>query len=152
MNIDPTNAASFGEYVSLGRLVAYQSQVTPRHIPFFVRRFAVATSSEIALCDQLAGEILQLAGAGIDDFAKGYDFICDIQKQEEIYFRRNDAYRLKTVQQAVAEVYSNREYMQSYMRGLLMSQVFWSNHTASMNFYLQDFLAHNPANYDLLEI
>jgi 2-polyprenyl-3-methyl-5-hydroxy-6-metoxy-1,4-benzoquinol methylase len=42
--------------------------------------------------------------------------------------------------------------MQSYMRGLLMTQLFWSNHAASMGFYLNEFLARNCDNYDLLEI
>jgi 2-polyprenyl-3-methyl-5-hydroxy-6-metoxy-1,4-benzoquinol methylase len=152
MQIDPRSAESFGEFSSLGRLVALQCQLTPRHAAFFVRRFAAATPAELALCEQMAGQILRLADAELEDFARGYDFICDIQKQEEIYFRRHDAYRLKTVAQAVAEVYGNREYMRSYMRGLLLTQVFWSNHTASMNFYVHDFLALLPAGYDLLEI
>jgi 2-polyprenyl-3-methyl-5-hydroxy-6-metoxy-1,4-benzoquinol methylase len=152
MQIDPRSAASFGEFSSLGQLVALQCQVTPRHAAFFVRRFAAAPPAELVLCEQLARQILRLAGAELDEFARGYDFICDIQKQEEIYFRRNDAYRLKNVAQAVAEVYGNREYMRSYMRGLLMTQVFWSNHTASMSFYLQDFLERLPGGYDLLEI
>jgi 2-polyprenyl-3-methyl-5-hydroxy-6-metoxy-1,4-benzoquinol methylase len=152
MQIDPRSAESFGEYTSLGRLVVRQCQVTPRHTAFFARRFAAAAPGELALCEQLAKQIVQLAGAELDDFARGYDFICDIQKQEEIYFRRHDAYRLQTVAQAVAEVYGNREYMRNYMRGLLLTQVFWSNHAAAMTFYLQDFLAHLPNGYDLLEI
>jgi 2-polyprenyl-3-methyl-5-hydroxy-6-metoxy-1,4-benzoquinol methylase len=150
--IDPLHVGSFGEFAALGHLVACQCQVTPRHVAFFKRRFATPVPGELALCEQLAQQILRLAGTELDDFAKGYDFICAIQKREEIYFRRHGAYRLKTVQQAVAEVYGNPEYMRSYMRGLLMTQVFWSNHTASMRFYVDDFLARNADGYDLLEI
>jgi 2-polyprenyl-3-methyl-5-hydroxy-6-metoxy-1,4-benzoquinol methylase len=42
--------------------------------------------------------------------------------------------------------------MLRYMRGLLMTQIFWSNHAASMRFYLNEFLIGNAAGYDLLEI
>jgi len=150
--IDPNNAASFEPYRHLGDIVSRQSAASPRHVPFFLRRFSRASDSELALCDEFAGQIFKLAGDEIDAFFEGYDFICDILKQEEIYFRRNNGYRLKTVRQAIEEVYSNTSYMQSYMRGLLMTQVFWSNHTASMNFFIDEFLARNPADIDLLEI
>ncbi len=100
----------------------------------------------------MAQQIYRLAGEHIESFFSGYDFICDIQKREELFFRRHDQYRLKTVAEAVKEVYGNREYMQKYMRGLLMTQVFWSNHTAAMNFYVNEFLGNNKAQYDLLEI
>jgi hypothetical protein len=51
---------------------------------------------------------VKLAGGEIEGFLEGYDFICDIQKKEGIYFRRHNAYRLKTVSEAVAEVYGNQ--------------------------------------------
>lgn len=152
MTINPVNAESFGSYRALGTLVAQQSAVSPRHVPFFLRRFGSASDEALRLCDSLAGQIIGLAGDDLQEFFLGYDFICDIQKHEEIYFRRNNAYRLKTVAEAIAEVYGNRPYMQKYMRGLLMTQVFWSNHAASMQFYLDEFLARNRDGYDLLEI
>lgn len=150
--IDPNNATSFEPYRHLGNIVSRQAAAFPRHAPFFLRRFSQASDSELALCDEFAQQIFKLAGSEIDAFFAGYDFICDILKQEEIYFRRNDAYRLKTVQQAIEGVYSNTSYMQRYMRGLLMTQIFWSNHAASMNFFIDEFLAHNRAGTDLLEI
>jgi 2-polyprenyl-3-methyl-5-hydroxy-6-metoxy-1,4-benzoquinol methylase len=150
--IDPRRAETFAPFQALGSLVARQSQATPRHVPFFVRRFSGAAEAELRLCDGVAQQIVLLAGDDIESFAQAYDFICDIQKREEIYFRRHGAYRLQTVQAAIDEVYSNRPYMQSYMRGLLMTQVFWSNHTCSLQFYLDEFLKRNRADYDLLEI
>jgi 2-polyprenyl-3-methyl-5-hydroxy-6-metoxy-1,4-benzoquinol methylase len=150
--IDPSRLDSFGCYDSLGSLVVRQAVASPRHIPFFTRRFSTSRETELRLCDELARQIYRLAGGDIDEFVKGYDFICDIQTREEIYFRRNNRYRLKTVADAVKEVYGNRDYMRSYMRGLLMTQVFWSNHTASMDFFINQMLARNPADYSLLEI
>jgi 2-polyprenyl-3-methyl-5-hydroxy-6-metoxy-1,4-benzoquinol methylase len=152
MPIDPNRAESFGRHEALGALVARQSAASPRHVAFFQRRFGSASEAELELCNELARQTLRLAGDDINGFFAGYDFICDIQKREEIHFRRNNAYRLKTVQEAIDQVYSNRPYMQSYMRGLLMTQVFWSNHTAAMDFYLNEFLRRNAAGYDHLEI
>lgn len=152
MAIDPRRVETFGPYRSLGALVAKQCAASPRHVPFFTRRFVAVSAAELRLCEELAQQITRLAGSQIDAFVAGYDFICDIQKKEEIYFRRHNAYRLKTVQEAVDEVYSNGSYMQSYMRGLLLTQVFWANHTASMRFYLTEFLERNPEGYDFLEI
>jgi len=152
MKIDPLQLKTFGPYAALGSLVVQQTTASPRHSAFFARRFSAANDSELRLCDELAGQIYQLAGDEIVDFTAGYDFICDIQTREEIYFRRHGEYRLKTVSDAVKEVYGDRGYMQRYMRGLLMTQVFWSNHTASMRFFVNEVLARNPTNYKLLEI
>jgi 2-polyprenyl-3-methyl-5-hydroxy-6-metoxy-1,4-benzoquinol methylase len=152
MKIDPLRLESFGAYDALGSLVVLQTKASPRHHSFFCRRFGAAGESELQLCNDLARQIYRLAGDEIDAFAKAYDFICDIQIREEIYFRRQNRYRLHTVAEAVTEVYGNRSYMQSYMRGLLMTQVFWSNHTASMAFFTDQMLAGNTANYSLLEI
>jgi 2-polyprenyl-3-methyl-5-hydroxy-6-metoxy-1,4-benzoquinol methylase len=152
MTIDPRIEKSFGVHQSLGWLVAKQSAASPRHVPFLSRRFLASSEDELRLCDSIAQQIIQLADHEIDAFFAGYDFICDIQKREEIYFRRHDSYRLKSVSAAVEEVYGNREYMQNYMRGLLMTQVFWSNHSASIDFFLKDFLAENKQDYDLLEV
>lgn len=152
MEIDPLRLESFGRYDALGSLVVMQTKASPRHASFFSRRFGAAREAELQLCDDLARQIYRLAGDEIGRFVKDYDFICDIQTREEIYFRRQNRYRLNTVAEAVAEVYGNRSYMQSYMRGLLMTQVFWSNHTASMAFFTDEMLAGNTENYRLLEI
>ncbi len=152
MTFDSSLVDNLASYPSLARLVGAQCEAYPRHLPFLTRRFGTAAAEDLRLCDSLSERILLLTSNNLDSFIKGYDFICVVQKQEEIYFRRNNAYRMKTVQDAISEVYGNRGYMQNYMRGLLMTQVFWSNHTASMAFYLNEFLALNPHGYDHLEI
>ncbi len=152
MSIDPTQEESFGPFASLGTLVAAVSRASPRHITFLTRRFSQTDQSELELCDSIARQIICLAGSELESFVAAYDFICEIQTREEIYFRRHDAYRLKTVREAVEEVYGNRGYMQKYMHGLLMTQALWSNHSASIGFYTREFLAKNRQGYELLEI
>ena len=152
MQIEPRHAATFGPYRALGKLVESQVLANPAHIPFLTRRFQAASEKELELCNELAEQVLLLAGDELDEYLTGYDFICEIQKREEVYFRRHGTYRLTSVEQATEEVYSNREYMRKYMRGLLMTQVLWSNHAASMRFYMEEFLAKNREGYRLLEI
>lgn len=152
MHINPADPASFGDYSALAQIVTHQLDHTPKAALFFERRFAGAEKEELDICESFARQIILLAGNDLGAFFEGYNFICKIQKDEEIFFRRNNRYRLSSVQEAVDQVYSNEPYMQSYMRGLLMTQVFWSNHTSSMQFYLREFLDKNRQGVDLLEI
>lgn len=124
----------------------------PKHEAFMARRFQDMSAEESASCEQLADQIIRLAGDELDLFIDGYEFICQIQKEEELYFRRNKAYRLTSFQQALDEIYSNREYMAAYMRGLLVTQLFWTNHTRSISFYTERFLGELSAGAELLEI
>jgi 2-polyprenyl-3-methyl-5-hydroxy-6-metoxy-1,4-benzoquinol methylase len=100
----------------------------------------------------VAQQIISLAADELDTFVRDYDFICEVQRREEIFFRRHGSYRLQSTQEAVREVYGNPQFMRRYMRGLLLTQLFWSNHTASLNFYLREFLEQVAWQCDLLEI
>jgi 2-polyprenyl-3-methyl-5-hydroxy-6-metoxy-1,4-benzoquinol methylase len=152
MSIDPRSAGSFGPYRSLASLVVAQCTASPRHVQFFSRRFATCDESELTLCEELSDQIVRLIEGEIQTFVRGYDFICDRQRREEIYFRRHNSYRLSSLAQAAREIYADEHYMRNYMRGLLLSQVFWSNHTAAMSFYMSEFLGRAPPECDLLEI
>lgn len=152
MTIDPTRADSFGAHTALGQLVAHQADRDVKHAAFLGRRFRGASTEDLDVCNELAEQILRLSDGQLDEFAAGYDFICEIQKREEIHFRRHGSYRLTTVQEAIEQVYGNFDYMRNYMRGLLMTQVFWANHSAAMRFYVERFLSMNRPGYDFLEI
>jgi 2-polyprenyl-3-methyl-5-hydroxy-6-metoxy-1,4-benzoquinol methylase len=152
MTVDPSSLETLEAYPNLARLLQRQFQVTPSHIRFLTRRYSGALEEELIECEVLAGQIARLAGEEIDEFLSDYDFICTIQRDEELYFRRHREYRLKTFEQAFQQVYSNRAYMQRYMRGLLMTQMHWSNHTSCIAFYSREFLGRNKSDVDLLEI
>ena len=61
-------------------------------------------------------------------------------------------YRLSTLAQAEEEIYANKEYMASYMNGLLISQVWWDHHTQSIAALCNVFLPGNKAGYSHFEI
>lgn len=136
----------------VAKLVAALLAKYPKHEQFLNRRFNGLSAAELETCETLADQILKLAGDDLDTFVDGYEFICQIQKEEELYFRRNNAYRLTSFQDALDQIYSNSEYMAAYMRGLLVTQLLWTNHTHSIAFYTERFLAELPEGVELLEI
>ncbi len=133
-------------------LIAAILEKHPKHQQFLARRFADVSDAEKASNEILADQILSLAGDNMDQFVDGYEFICQIQKEEELYFRRNKSYRLTSFQDALDQIYSNTEYMGAYMRGLLVTQLLWSNHTHSISFYTNAFLGNLKSDAELLEI
>lgn len=136
----------------LGRIVNGIAKEFPNHRPFLLRRFGKIESDELNFCEQTAEQIHKIAGSRLQEFLAGYEFICNIQKDEELYFRRNGRYRLTTFAEALSEVYDNKPYMLAYMRGLLVTQVLWSNHTKSLQFYSQRYLKLLKNEDKLLEI
>jgi 2-polyprenyl-3-methyl-5-hydroxy-6-metoxy-1,4-benzoquinol methylase len=139
-------------YPNLTKLVGTQLKRHPQHKKFLDRRFESAAESELKRCEKLASDILKLVGDELENYCDGYEFICKIQKDEEFYFRRHNRYRLATFQEAYDQVYSNKPFMTSYMHGLLLTQVFWSNHTSAISFYEDVFLRNLKMGARLLEI
>ncbi|RYD68453.1 MAG: class I SAM-dependent methyltransferase [Sphingomonadales bacterium] len=139
-------------HANIDRLIDGQIKKNPKHETFLRRRFANVAGEQAASLDTLAGQIIQLSNGNLEEFYDGYEFICNIQKEEELYFRRNKDYRLKSFQEALDQIYSNAPYMEAYMRGLLVTQLFWSNHSDSIAFYTDTFLKSLPQGASLLEI
>ena len=99
-----------------------------------------ADAVELAFLDYVAALILRLFPHGVEELAEDYAWLCDQQIEEELYFRRNKRYRLSTFQEAVEAVYADREYMTS-VDGLLMTQLWWSNHSSVMQYYTGTYLS-----------
>jgi 2-polyprenyl-3-methyl-5-hydroxy-6-metoxy-1,4-benzoquinol methylase len=120
------------EHPALHRLATAQLEAWPEHEKFLRRRFG--------------------AGGDVARFVADYRWMCDRVMEEELHFRREGRYRLSSFAEADREVYSNKEYMARYMNGLLLSQIWWANHTAVITYYADEFLAGNRAGYRHLEI
>jgi 2-polyprenyl-3-methyl-5-hydroxy-6-metoxy-1,4-benzoquinol methylase len=139
-------------YPELQQLLDKQLSIWPEHETFLKRRFKDFDSEHLAFANRLASQILVLTAGELDDFCRSYRWICEAMLEEELYFRRNNTYRLKTFAEAIKQVYSRPEVMKPYMRGLLMTQVWWSNHTSAMVYYVKQFLAGNKEGYRHLEV
>jgi SAM-dependent methyltransferase len=139
-------------YPALKALYERQIGLTPRHAPSLEKRLAAASPAHLAMVNQTAGWVATLAGDDLDQVLRDYDWICNLVLTEELHFRREGRYRLSTFAEAVAEVYSNDALMSHYMNGLMITQVWWSNHTEASIFYLEKFLKGFTTPFRHLEI
>jgi len=111
-------------------------------------RFAAAN---LAFADRVAGLVERMT----DDLARvalDYRWMCDRLNEEELHFRRTGQYRLASFDDANREVYSNADYMQRYMNGVLLSHIWWDNHARVMEYYADTFLRTNRESYRHLEV
>lgn len=146
---DVVDRASYPQLWSLMRL---QYERTPAHRKFLEARLSQASPPSFVMLEDLAKQISALGGSRLPDICDNYDFICKIVREEEIFFRRHGRYRLQSFADANQLVYSDAQYMGKYMDGLLLTQIYWSNHSASYQFYKEAFLGNAPVDYDYLEI
>ena len=126
----------------------------PSHEKFLNKRFLNCDTSEMSFLDNLAKEIIQISesGTGLKNYCEDYQWLVNTLFEEELYFRRNKKYRLATFKQAEEEVYSKPEYMNRYMNGLLLSQLFWSNHSEVLSFFSSKYLPTITDAHTHLEI
>ncbi len=124
----------------------------PDHARYLEKSFAARSAEEFETTEILANAALTLEGERLPQLAENYRWTCDRLRDEELFFHREGRYRLATFEEADAEVYSNHEYMERYVDGLLISQVIWYNHVASCTYYFK----HTPTliapNARMLEI
>ena len=139
-------------YPELSSLMQLQYERTPAHRKYLETRLSQASPTSLPMLEDLAKQISALGGSRLPDICDNYDFICRIVREEEMFFRRHGTYRLDNFADANRLVYSDTEYMGRYMDGLLLTQIYWSNHSASYQFYKESFLGHAPKGYDYLEI
>lgn len=144
--------SEYAGHKNLHSMLLAQIQAFPPHQAFLERRLRNASAEDLANLDNVALHVRALTGDNVAGFAADYAWLCEEQMEEELNFRRTGRYRLNTFAEALEQVYSNKEYMTRYMNGLLMTQLWWANHTAVMDYYRSTFLAQMKEGYSHLEI
>jgi len=125
-------------YPATERIVAAVLENWPDHAKYVSKSFAMRDDEERATTEILAEAALVLEGDRLPTLAANYRWTCDRLREEELHFHRTGGYRLTTFEDAEREVYSNDEYMERYVDGLLLSQILWFNHVGSCNFYFRE--------------
>jgi len=125
-------------YKALNAVIEAQLRVFPEHAAYLDARFG--EHADLAFANELAGLILKVTGDQIERFCEDYKWLVGVILEEEIFFRRENRYRLSTFAEAEAAIYANRTYMTRYVDGILMSQLWWANHTAVMQFFRESYL------------
>ena len=140
------------EYKNLDYLKDELMNFFPEHAKFINDRFMNEAKEDLMVAEKLSENIIKIAGEDILPYLSGYKWTCNAVFEEEMYFRRNnEQYRLSKFQDALDQVYSKPEIMEPYMKGLLLSQVFWKNHTLVHQYFL-DFLENYKQSGNYIEI
>ena len=144
------------KYPALAAVTAEQIAVWPEHRDYLKKSYGARSELALSATNLGAEMVLKLAShfdGGLREVCEDYKYVCqDLILEEELYFRRNKEYRLKTFEEANREYYSKKDLMRRYMNGLLLSGIFWLNHANALEYYLSEFLPKNPENYDHLEV
>jgi 2-polyprenyl-3-methyl-5-hydroxy-6-metoxy-1,4-benzoquinol methylase len=129
-----------------------QLRVFPEHKSYLATRFAGASPGDIKFADELATLITRISADALDTFCADYKWLVGVVLEEEIFFRRENRYRLSSFAEAEASIYGDRTYMTRYMNGLLLSQLWWNNHTNVLRYFRDVFLPANKPGSRHLEI
>jgi 2-polyprenyl-3-methyl-5-hydroxy-6-metoxy-1,4-benzoquinol methylase len=141
-------------YPHTARITATLAGAWPDHARFLEQSFASRDEPLMGSTERHAEMILRIIGSqpSLINYCADYCFLCDQLMVEEFFFRRNGHYRLKRFEDAIAEVYSNREFMGRYMNFLLLSHVLWDNHARAMAHFDERYLSLLPKGTDHLEV
>lgn len=139
-------------YPALAAMIDRQISVFPQHQSYLKRRFESASSGELSFCEDLCLLILKISGNELPTFLNDYRWLCGVMLEEELFFRRENRYRLSSFAEAERTVYADRAFMTRYMNGVLMTQLWWANHSTVLQYFRDVFLPANKQKYRHLEI
>lgn len=136
----------------LAKLTHLVTEAWPEHADYLEKSFDVRTPALLDTSDSVAEVVLRLAGDHAGQTAQDYRWLCDVIREEELNFARTDAYRYSTFAETNAHVYSDDEFMQRYMHGLLLSHVLWYMHASSLHFFLGRLAARVKPGGKMMEV
>lgn len=141
-------------YPKTNRIAATLASTWPDHTRFLEQSFASRNEVLMESTERHAEMILQIIGSerALVNYCADYRYLCDRLMEEELFFRRNERYRLSRFDEALADVYSNGEFMGRYMNFLLLSHVLWDNHARAMAYFEDKYLPILPIGTDHLEV
>lgn len=151
VDMPPVLADALAEWPQTRAVVETVLAAWPEHGSYLAKSFAPRSPAQMAATETAAVAVRRLIAADGPRFARGYRWTCDRLREEELFFHREGRYRLSTFAEANAEVYSNPDYMGPYVDGLLLTQVLWFNHVATLEMFLR-VLENAPDGYDYLEV
>ena len=137
---------------ALKALVDMQLRAWPEHFSLLKRSFSGLDMEDATDAEELAKLILALIETDEETPFSDYRWMCRTMVEEELFFRRTEKYRHETFAAVDAELYSKPELMTRHLNGLLLSQVFWSNHRKTIGYYRRAFLASLEDGYRHFEV
>jgi 2-polyprenyl-3-methyl-5-hydroxy-6-metoxy-1,4-benzoquinol methylase len=139
-------------YPSLAHVAAVTLQSWPEHRRYLDARFKADTPEFLARTEEFATLALKNIEGALETYVADYRWMCERFSEEELFFFREDRYRLSTFAEAYEQVYSNDAYMSRYVRGILISQMLWDPHARAFDLFRTEFLASFKDGARYLEV
>lgn len=149
---DPAPDLAPTDRTALGWLTGALIEAWPQHERFLRGSFEGYDATDLVAVEDLARRVAILAGDELPHYMASYRWMCAELAKEALYFKKHGRYRLTTFEDAQAQVYANVPFMRRYMQGLLVSQVFWRNHSSAFLHFRRAFLADLPSGFRYLEV
>jgi len=124
----------------------------PEHDGYLLKSMQARSAAVMAATEAAARASRNLMDGEEARFAADYRWTCHRLRDEELFFHREGRYRLSTFAEASTEVYSNAEYMDHYVSGLLLTQVLWFNHAATFEMFLNRVVGAATEPFRYLEV
>ena len=124
----------------------------PEHAGYLAKSFEPRSEGMLATSNHVAAAMLTLTRDETAQVAADYRWLCDRIREEELEFARTGHYRHSSFEQTNAHVYSDPDFMERYMHGLLFSHVLWYMHASSLHFFRQRLEARVPRGGRVLEV
>lgn len=148
----PKVPATLAAYPCLAEIASEVLATWPEHASFLAARFADPEDPTLPLSEEMSRLVLKLMGFDVPAYCKGYRWMCETFVNEDLFFRRHGCYRLSSFADANQQVYAQQDYMDNYLKGILLSQILWANQARSFQFYVDQFLSKLPVDADYLEV
>lgn len=126
------------------------ARIWPEHEGHILRRFG--GNDDAATTEMVAEMILRILGSRLEEAIENYRWTCEIMLAHEYEFAYSGKYANSSFSDVRAAVYDDPGFMARYTDGLLISQLLWANHSASIASYRADFLTRLRPESELLEV
>ncbi|MFI2346590.1 class I SAM-dependent methyltransferase [Streptomyces sp. NPDC019443] len=141
-----------GHYPLLRQIVGRVLQRWPEHSGFLRSRFAEEEPAALDWSETVARTVWPLVAQDLDGAVDAYRWLGETFFAEDLHFQRYGRYRNSSFAEVEAEIYADSGYMTRYMKGLLMTQLLWTNHARVLHTYAHAFLACRGHREHLLEV
>ncbi|MEO5339406.1 MAG: class I SAM-dependent methyltransferase [Magnetococcus sp. MYC-9] len=140
------------EFPSLLKIVQSQLVEWVGHGKYLNASFNDKDDSFLVRCEEVARLVLMISEGNLGVLCADYRWLCHELNAEQLYFARHGEYQHNKFEEVFARVYGNDTYMSRYINGLLLSHIFWNNHSMVIDTFRTDFLAGNRLGSSYLEV
>jgi len=131
-------------YPNLNKVIGFIEELSPFQKKSVQKYLNSANKRYFDFAESVVKRMLPIVKESGDEafkkIAETYLWYTKTIRVEEMYFQKNGSYRYNEFDTVYDKVYGRDDYMNNYVVGLGMTQIFWPNHWDIFQFFLDEFL------------